>query len=180
VRRGDLPFPPVAPFRVCLSVCLSVCPSIDRACDQFLTCAAAARPSSRYRSRGTKKGGGVGRGGGGGGWGREIGEHSVQNCNCAAGFMSGVTPDRQSILDRHFADGEVLAGQEREGGGGEREREREELGERGRLWYRSAPNLFPRFFVSSFYCARIVKLFTRVWGSDSAASCNLPCLYFPL
>jgi hypothetical protein len=38
--------------------------------------------------------------------------------------MSGVTPDRQSILDRHFADGEVLAGQEREGGG-ERERERE-------------------------------------------------------
>jgi len=69
----------------------------------------------------------------------------------------------------------------RKGGrGGEREREREELGERGRLWYRSAPNLFPRFFVSSFYCARIVKLFTRVWGSDSAASCNLPCLYFPL
>jgi len=48
--------------------------------------------------------------------------------------MSGVTPDRQSILDRHFADGEVLAGQEREGGGGrERERERGTRGKRETL-----------------------------------------------
>jgi len=127
-RRSALP-PAPGPFP-CLSICLSVRPSIASRALIFDKChsRSALLPllhrSARYRSRG----------GGGGGT-------VIQNCElCSEFYERRNMSDRQSILDRHFADGEVLAGQGTGSNGGRRAGKR--------LWYKSG--LLPRFFLCLF------------------------------